>query len=122
MLYTYIAMAQTQQPTTAEFVGNIAEFLADRKEYLQQEYARTKAEKNEGLVLLANLKKYINVLGSLPACSEFATEYIKYCQEATDRETALLQQLEKLAERQQTIKTEHNILNSLQYKKGDDIK
>jgi hypothetical protein len=72
--------------------------------------------------LLANLKKHINVLGSLPAFSEFATEYNEYYQEATDREAELLFTLEKLAERQQAIKNEHNILNSLQPNKGGELK
>lgn len=115
-------MTQTQQPTTAEFVGNIAEILADRKEFLRNEFLRIDAERNEGFSLLANLKKHINVLGSLPAFSEFATEYNEYYHEATNRETALLQTLEKLAERQQTIKTEYNILNSLQPNKGGELK
>lgn len=121
-MYTYIAMTQTQQPTTADFIGNIAEILADRKEFLRNEFLRIDAEINEGFGLLANLKKHINVLGSLPAFSEFATEYNEYYQEATDREAELLYMLEKLAEQKQQIKTEHNVLCSLQPNKGGELK
>lgn len=122
MLYTYIAMAQTQQPNNADFIGNIAEILAERKEYLKRENARIESEQNEGFVLLANLKKHIQVLGNLPAFSEFAREYNELYNEATERETALLQQLETLAERKQAILNEYNVLNSLQPKKGENLK
>jgi len=112
-------MAQTQHQTdTAEFLGNIADTLAHRKETVRTEFLSLNDRLSEGLTLLESLKKHIEVLKSLPATSELLPTYCEFLKEAEERETALLNRLEVAKERMEQLRTEFNVLNSLRPAEG----
>lgn len=115
-------MAQPTKPNNADFIGNLAQILADRKEEVRKEFLRIDTERNIGFSLLNTLKRHIDVLGSLPAFSDDAPAYQRMYNEAVERENALNEELERLAEKQQQLKTEFNVLNSLQADKGTNLK
>lgn len=113
-------MAQTQHQTdTAEFLGNLADTLAHRKEAVRTEFLSLNDRQTEGFTLLESLRKHIEVLKSLPATSELLPTYCQFLKEAEEREAALLHRLEQGKERMEQLRTEFNVLNSLRPAEGN---
>ena len=107
-------MATTKHQTdTADFIGNLAVILADRKESVRSEFNILLSNVREGQTLLANLRIHIETLKSLPANSEFLPTYDKFLKEAEEREAELTTRLEQSEQRLELLKSEFKVLNAL---------
>ena len=111
-------MTQTQQKTnTAEFLGHLADAIADRREVVRTQYLELDARRHEGIALMENLTRHIEALGKLPANSENLPVYNDWIGEAKDRKEKLEAELVKLGETLYTLQIEFSALNSL---RGDN--
>jgi hypothetical protein len=107
-------MAQTQQkPNTADFLGNLVNSIAERRELVRTQYLELDARRHEGIALMENLTRHIEALGKLPANSENLPVYSDWIGEAKDRKEKLELELVKLGETLYTLQIEFSALNSL---------